>query len=118
MKRGRRRALVGLAFVAPALLFVAGFVLYPLAQLFRLSLTNSSLLGGAQYIGWNNYVRAWNDDTFWHALLFTLKYTAYITPILIAGGFLLALLPLAPVRLWRGTRPAVFLPVVIGLCRS
>src|SRR5262245_30622542 len=101
MKRGQRRTLIGLAFIAPALLFVAGFVLYPLVELFRLSLTNTSLLGGAQDVGWSNYIRAWNDDTFWSSLLFTIKYTAYITPILIVGGFLLALLTVAPVPLAR-----------------
>ncbi|HTT13359.1 MAG TPA: sugar ABC transporter permease [Burkholderiaceae bacterium] len=118
MKHARRRALVGLAFVAPALLFVAVFVLYPLAELFRLSLTSSSLLGGEKYVGWSNYIRAWNDETFWNALLFTLKYTAYITPILIVSGFLLALLTLAPVRLAGLTRTVVFLPFVIGIGSS
>jgi multiple sugar transport system permease protein len=118
MTHQRRRALVGLAFVAPALLFVAVFVLYPLAELFRLSLTSSSLLGGEKYVGWSNYTKAWDDETFWNALLFTLKYTAYITPILIVSGFLLALLALAPVRLSRLTRTVVFLPFVIGLGSS
>ena len=118
MKYEGRRALVGLAFVAPALLFVAAFVLYPLAQLFRLSLTSASLLGGEKYVGWRNYIKAWDDDTVWNALLFTLKYTAYITPILIISGFLLALLTLAPVRLARFTRTVVFLPVVIGIGSS
>jgi multiple sugar transport system permease protein len=118
MRRGDRRTLVGFAFVAPALLFVAGFVLYPLAELFRLSLTSSSLLGGEKYVGWSNYVKAWGDDTFWHALVFTLKYTAFITPILIVGGFLLALLTVAPMRLARLTRTVVFLPVVIGIGSS
>jgi multiple sugar transport system permease protein len=118
MTHQRRRALVGLAFVAPALLFVVVFVLYPLGQLFRLSLTSSSLLGGEKYVGWANYIKAWDDETFWNALLFTLKYTAYITPILIVSGFLLALLTLAPVRLSRLTRTVVFLPFVIGLGSS
>lgn len=118
MTHQRRRALVGLAFVAPALLFVVVFVLYPLGELFRLSLTSSSLLGGEKYVGWTNYVKAWDDETFWNALLFTLKYTAYITPILIVSGFLLALLTLAPVRLSRLTRTVVFLPFVIGLGSS
>ena len=95
MPRGGRPRLVGLAFAAPALLFVAAFVLYPLVELCRLSLTSASLLGGEKYAGWSNYVKAWDDDTFWHALLFTLKYTAFITPILIVGGFLLALLTVA-----------------------
>jgi multiple sugar transport system permease protein len=118
MTHQRRRALVGLAFVAPALLFVAVFVLYPLGELFRLSLTSSSLLGGEKYVGWSNYVKAWDDETFWNALQFTLKYTAYITPILMVSGFLLALLTLAPVRLARLTRTVVFLPFVIGLGSS
>jgi multiple sugar transport system permease protein len=118
MTHQRRRALVGLAFVAPALLFVVVFVLYPLGELFRLSLTSSSLLGGEKYVGSANYIKAWDDETFWNALLFTLKYTAYITPILIVSGFLLALLTLAPVRLSRLTRTVVFLPFVIGLGSS
>src|SRR5258706_5575207 len=118
MRRGNQRARVGLAFIAPALLFVCGFVLYPLARLVRMSLTSASLFGGEKYVGWSNYVKAWNDDTFWHALLFTLKYTAFITPILIVGGFLLALLTVAPVRLARLTPTRVFLPVVIGIGRS
>jgi len=118
MTHQRRRALVGLAFVAPALLFVVAFVLYPLGELFRLSLTSSSLLGGEKYVGWANYIKAWDDETFWNALLFTVKYTVYITPILIVSGFLLALLTLAPVRLSRLTRTVVFLPFVIGLGSS
>jgi multiple sugar transport system permease protein len=118
MTRERRRAVVGLAYVAPALVFVAAFVLLPLLQLARLSFTSASLLGGEKYIGWKNYVKAWNDDTFWHALQFTLKYTALITPILIIAGFLLALLTLAPVRLARAARAVAFLPVVIGIGSS
>jgi multiple sugar transport system permease protein len=118
MTRDRRRAALGLAYLAPALLFVGAFVLLPLVRLFRLSLTSSSLLGGSKYIGWKNYEHAWNDDTFWHALWFTVKYTAFITPILMIAGFLLALLTLAPGRLAKVTRTIVFLPVVIGLGSS
>ena len=114
----RRGRLVGLLYVAPALAFVAAFVLYPLAELFRMSLTSASLLGGERYVGLKNYARALDDETFRHALLFTLEYTAWITPILIVGGFLLALLVLAPTRLAKWTRTFVFLPVVIGIGSS
>ena len=113
-----RRRLVGLVYVAPALLFVAAFVAWPLWQLFRMSLTSSSLLGGGAFVGAANYLKAWRDETFWHALLFTLKYTAYVTPILMLGGFLLALLTAEPGRIARFTRGVVFLPVVIGLGSS
>jgi len=83
-----------------------------------MSMTSASLLGGGAFVGWNNYLKAWRDETFWHALLFTLKYTAYVTPILMLGGFLLALLTAEPGRIARFTRGVVFLPVVIGLGSS
>jgi multiple sugar transport system permease protein len=110
--------LTGLLYVAPALLFVAAFVAYPLVRLAMMSLTHSSLLGGESFAGWANYLKAFRDETFWQALVFTLKYTLCITPILMVGGFLLALLTAGSTRLARGTRAVVFLPVVIGLGSS
>ncbi|HKX41227.1 MAG TPA: sugar ABC transporter permease [Burkholderiaceae bacterium] len=112
------RRLVGLAYVAPALLFVAVFVAYPLVRLVMMSTTNSSLLGGEVFVGWSNYLKAFQDETFWQSLGFTLKYTLLITPILMIGGFLLALLTAGSGRLSRSTRAIVFLPVVIGLGSS
>jgi multiple sugar transport system permease protein len=112
------RRYVGLAYVAPALLFVAAFVGWPLLRLFQVSMTSTSLLGGGRFVGWANYAKAWHDETFWHALAFTLEYTAFITPLLMVGGFLLALLTSEPGRLARLARAVIFLPVVIGLGSS
>lgn len=112
------RRWVGLAYVAPALVFVAVFVVWPLVRLFQMSLTGQSLFGGGGFVGWANYLKAWNDETFWSALRFTLKYTLYITPILMVGGFLLALIAAESNRMARLTRGIVFLPVVIGLGSS
>jgi len=116
--RPAQRRYVGLIYVAPALLFVMAFVVYPLVRLARMSMTSASLLGGGSFVGWANYLKAWRDETFWHALLFTLKYTACITPILMVGGFLLALLTAESGRIARFTRGVAFLPVVIGLGSS
>ncbi|HLW91015.1 MAG TPA: sugar ABC transporter permease [Roseiarcus sp.] len=113
-----RSGTVGLLYATPALIFVGAFVLYPLVQLFLTSLTNASLLGGSDYIGWRNYLRAYRDETFWHALIFTCKYTLIITPILMILGYALALLTLGAARLGKLTRAVVFLPVVIGLGSS
>lgn len=109
---------IGLAYLAPAMLFVAVFVAYPLGRLVWLSLTNASLLGGARFDGFKNYIRAWNDATFWTSLLFTIKYTLYITPILMGLGFLAALLTAENTPLKKFTRGVIFLPVVIGLGTS
>ncbi len=108
----------GFLYVLPALLFVGLFVLWPLCQLVYLSLTDTSLLGGGGFVGLANYERAFKDAAFWRALGFTLKYTVFITPILMGLGFALALLtaPNRPLR--QITRGVVFLPVVIGLGSS
>jgi multiple sugar transport system permease protein len=108
----------GWLFIAPALLFVAVFVLIPLGQLAATSLTDRSLLGGGKLIGFMNYWRIWNDASFWRALAFTAKYTLVLTPILMGLGFALALLTVKNTLLKRLTRTIVFLPVVIGLSSS
>ena len=104
--------------MAPALIFVGVFVLIPLGQLIAMSMTDRSLLGGGRFVGFGNYVRIWNDAGFWRALLFTVKYTIVLTPILMILGFGLALLTVDNTPLKRLTRTVAFLPVVIGLSSS
>ena len=104
--------------MSPALLFVGIFVLIPLGQLIAMSATDRSLLGGGKFIGFDNYVKIWNDSGFWRALLFTAQYTIVLTPILMILGFALALLTLDNTPLKRLARTVVFLPVVIGLSSS
>jgi multiple sugar transport system permease protein len=108
----------GFLYVLPALAFVTAFVLWPLAQLVYLSLTDTSLLGGGEWVGFENYIKAFEDKSFWRALWFTLKYTVFITPVLMGLGFALALLtaPNRPLR--QITRGIIFLPVVIGIGSS
>jgi multiple sugar transport system permease protein len=115
MRRSPRRRLVGLAYLAPALLFVLAFTVYPLAQMAWMSLHNWSLITPPRYVGLDNYRRAFSDTQFWVSFRFTLLYTAIITPILIIGGYLLALLTARNTLPRRITRTIVFIPVVIGL---
>jgi multiple sugar transport system permease protein len=108
----------GFLYILPALLFVVVLVLWPMAQVFYLSFTDTSLLGGGKWVGLDNYLKAFDDKSFWRALWFTVRYTIFITPVLMGLGFALALL-CAPNRpLERLTRATVFLPVVIGLGSS
>jgi multiple sugar transport system permease protein len=115
MHRSPRRRLVGLAYLAPALVFVLVFTVYPLVQMAWMSLHNWSLITPPTFVGLANYRRAFADHQFWVSFLFTLKYTAIITPLLMIGGYLLALLTARNTPLRRFTRTVVFVPVVIGL---
>jgi multiple sugar transport system permease protein len=113
------RKWLGLVYMAPALLFVAVFVLYPFAQLVATSFTNESLLGGGKWVGLANYQKLFqHDPTFWKSLWFTVKYTAFITPILMILGYLLALLTAQNEPILRFARGVIFMPVVIGLGTS
>jgi multiple sugar transport system permease protein len=109
---------VGLSYLAPALAFVLAFTAWPFAQMVWMSLHNWSLIAERKFIGGGNFVKAWHDPQFWVSLGFTFKYTAYITPILMGLGFLIALLVAEDTRLARLTRALVFAPVVIGLGAS
>lgn len=108
----------GFLYVLPALAFVGFFVLWPLIQLVGISLTDTSLLGGGKYVGFDNYIKAFEDKAFWRALLFTAKYTVFITPFLMGLGFALALLTAPNRPLQQITRGIIFIPVVIGIGSS
>lgn len=114
-----RSRLTGFLYLTPALAFVGLIILYPFAQVVYMSTFNWSLLEGqGRFVGWGNYIRAWNDNQFWVSLWFTLKYTLVITPILLVLGYLAALLTMGRSPIQNLTRGVIFLPVVIGLGSS
>ena len=111
----RRFKLIGLLYLTPALLFVLVFTAYPFVQMIWVSFHSWSLLSAPKFIELDNYIRLANDRQFWVSLTYSIKYTLLITPILMIGGFLIALLLAANTPLRRLTRTVVFIPVVIGL---
>jgi multiple sugar transport system permease protein len=115
MRRTRRDRLVGLALLTPALLFVLAFTAIPLIGMGWISLNNWTLISPPKFVGLANFERAFNDDQFWVSLTYSLQYTILITPILMIGGYLIALLTTSNTVLRRTTRTIVFIPVVIGL---
>jgi multiple sugar transport system permease protein len=114
----KRNRLIGLAYLAPALLFVLFFTAYPFAQMVWVSFNNWSLIEPPKFVGLDNYTKAVADRQFWTSLGYTLKYTLLVTPILVVGGYAVALLTVRNTRINRLTRTMVFIPVVIGLGAS
>ena len=109
---------VGLLYLAPALLFVAAFTVYPFGQMVWVSFQSWSLITPPKFVGTANFTKAFADKQFWISLGFTLKYTLLITPILMIGGYAIALLVAGNSKLQRTARTIVFIPVVIGLGAS
>jgi len=115
MTASRRRTLTGLLYLSPAIVFVLVFTAYPLVQMVAMSFTNWSLITPPKPIGLANFQAALNDKQFWFSLGYTVRYTIIITPILMVGGYLLALLVAPNSGLRRTTRAIIFIPVVVGL---
>ncbi|HET9204337.1 MAG TPA: sugar ABC transporter permease [Acidimicrobiia bacterium] len=113
-----RSRLTGIWYVLPALAFVIAFTAWPFLQMVWISLNDWSLITPPDFVGFQNYLDAFADSQFWVSLSFTLKYTLYITPILMIGGYLVSLLVTPNSGLSRLTRTVVFTPVVIGLGAS
>jgi len=86
--RLRRKA--GLAFVAPAALFLAAIIVFPLGHAFWTSLHRVRGLN-ATFIGLGNYARLADDATFWHSLGVSFAFTASAVALHLSIGLALAL---------------------------
>ncbi len=111
----RRRGLQGWLYVAPALGLTGVFFLWPLAMVAWISAHNWPLIGRPRWIGWRNYVAAFDDDVFLDAIRFTVAYAAIITPVLFVVAFGLALLANVERRGVGVFRTVWFLPTSIGI---
>ena len=103
-------------FLAPALLLLSIFVLYPIAYLFYLSFTTGSFTrAGVHWIGLRNYWRLLLNPDFWQVLGNTLYFTlATVIPSLLLPLGLAVLLDRA-IAFRDLLRVAYFLPSITSL---
>jgi multiple sugar transport system permease protein len=111
----RAKARTGLLLVLPAFAFVAVFVLVPVGFAVYLSFTDYPLIGPDHFVGLANWAALGQDATFVHAVLFTLEYTAIVTPAIFIVGYGLAVLLRRRRRGSTLLRTLFFLPYVVGL---
>jgi multiple sugar transport system permease protein len=113
-----RRALgsdhvVGWVFVAPSVLLVAVFGIYPILSGLWLSFQKASLLSPVrEFAGLENYRAIVHDDRLRQAAINTVYYTMLFVPISIVGSLAIAVALNRRIRLIRFYRLAVFIPVV------
>ncbi len=113
LERRRTRAAVG--FLAPALTILLVFVVWPMIGALRTSFTNAGLIGGGDWVGWENYRDLLQDERFTNALRNTLVYAVVTSPVSVVLALALALAlnrPLAARDFFRGS---FFLPFVASL---
>jgi multiple sugar transport system permease protein len=115
----RREALAFYGFLSPWLLGFIALTSVPLVLALAMSVTNLTTVNlhtNLQYVGADNYVRAYHDHEMWMALKRTGILTATIVPLWIVTQLGLALILNAGIRLlglWRTLfYAAVVVPVV------
>jgi len=112
----RRRDLNGLAFLAPGLVVLLVFVFYPAVYALLVSFTNSSGLNAPEFIGLDNYVKAFGDADSRKVIVNTLIYAVGYAPLVIAVALGMAILLNRDDLPFRGAlRTIIFLPFVISM---
>lgn len=113
-ERNRREALQGVTFMLPTLILLFTFTLLPIFYSLFLSFTRVNLFGGIdfQWVGFTNYVNAWNDDRVWTALNNTFRYALFVVPIQTAVALLMAAVLNSGIRFQNTFRTIYFLPTL------
>jgi ABC-type sugar transport system permease subunit len=101
---------VAYAFLAPALLFFALFLVVPIVSVVRQSFMEGGVLGPATWVGLDNWREVFADADFRNALVNTLVFTAITVPAVLALAMLLAVLLREVRRGGRLARTIVYLP--------
>ncbi len=94
---------VAYMFLAPALILMAIFIVIPVVASFVISLTDFDIFAladwsNAEFIGFENFVRLFQDELFWKALKNTLYFVAVGMPLAVILALTLALLLNSPLN--------------------
>ena len=102
-------------FAAPAMVFVALLIVFPVAWTVYLSLTDAegSVRAESSFIGFANYIDVLSDtERFWPAVLRTVVFTSGVLLVEVVLGMAIALLLWRPFKGEKWVRVAVLLPLV------
>lgn len=101
-------------FVTPFALVFLAFLVAPLAYAFYLSLFKKALIGGTQFVLFDNYVKAFTDPSFLKGVGFVIQFSVVLIPIQMAISLAIALiLDDVQTRFARFSRLMIFLPYAI-----
>ncbi|RKE79449.1 sugar ABC transporter permease [Rhizobium sp. AG855] len=105
----------GWLFVAPAIVLISLFMLYPILRSLALSFYSGRGMM-LKFSGTGNLARLWNDPVFWQALENTVIFFIVQVPIMITMALILAAMLNNPKLRYSGLfRTMIFLPCVSSL---
>jgi multiple sugar transport system permease protein len=105
--------LLAAVLLAPTVVLLGLFIAYPFVMGVWLSLSNTSVGNVGEFVGINNFIKAWNDSIFQMAFRNTFYYTFFATILKLALGMWVALLLNRSFRGKRIVRAAMLLPFIV-----
>ena len=109
----RRLSATPYLFLAPALVLIAIFVIYPIGAVLYYSFTDYNIVNPPVWVGLDNYRRLVADPTFWKALTHSIVYLI-VTPTIIALSVTLAIVVNRKLRGIHIYRALYYVPAVSG----
>ncbi|MET3452856.1 sugar ABC transporter permease [Curtobacterium sp. 1544] len=115
-RRRTRRFQPAWLFMAPSLLILGAFVVFPILRSLYYSFFDWTVGAVSQpFVGFGNYVQLFHDQQFWNALRITLEYTIVSVVLLVVLGFVAALLLQRDTLANRIVRSVFFFPTIVSL---
>lgn len=114
MKKSSKKSIISYFLVSPYLVHLILFISFPVIFSVVLTFHKWNILSEMQYVGFDNYIRLFQDRLFWKALVNTLTFLIIHIPLQLIIALLLAYF-LDQKILFKGFfRATFFLPVVIS----
>ena len=113
-KSRRNEALVAGVLVAPFVAIFGWMFIYPTLQMLQLSFTQSPLIGAGTWVGLDNYIKMFNDRTFWTAIWNT-SYFVLLTVVPGTAAAMVIALMVSRLKGWAQSiiLAAFFLPYIL-----
>ncbi|GHT96449.1 sugar ABC transporter permease [Spirochaetia bacterium] len=71
----------GFLFILPWLIGLICFTVFPLVSAVYISMTGWSIIGQADFLGFDNFINIFKDEMFYRSLWITVRYAAFAVPI-------------------------------------
>jgi putative chitobiose transport system permease protein len=81
LTRQGKTTITAYLFMAPALVILIAFVIYPIMYGIPLAFTDYSVINKTNFIGWANFTKAFKDRTFWISVRNSALFVLVVPPL-------------------------------------
>lgn len=110
-----RRGILPYLLIAPAMLILFIFVLYPIGYMAYLSFFDWNMMSPKEFVGIENYITMFHDPTFFQTLGNTFKYTFFCLIFGLGLALATALFLKKNTRITRFLQSVIFMPYIMPL---